>query len=105
MARGQGKAITRQAHWPDSRIAVFSPRKWRGDEGTTRGSSSFTSSSRPSPRTRSRSSPPRSDVQPSALAELGQHPALDLARLVDVARPGLSCAPLMGEPSGLRVIA
>jgi hypothetical protein len=23
MARGQGKAITWQAHWPDSRIAVF----------------------------------------------------------------------------------
>jgi hypothetical protein len=83
MARGQGKAITRQAHWPDSRIAVFSPRKWRGDEGSTRGSFSLTSSSRPSPRTRSRSSPPRSHAQPPALAELGQHPALDLARLVD----------------------
>jgi hypothetical protein len=23
MARGQGKAITRQAHWPDSQIVAF----------------------------------------------------------------------------------
>jgi hypothetical protein len=37
------------------------------------------------------------------LADLGQHPALDLVRLVDVDHPRPSCALLMSEPAELRV--